>query len=145
MKHKKENIVLFSARNVDEKQPWLFQQMKGRLESKTQCQFINTQELDLNKDEFYKLISKSKIMVSFALQENFGFSMLEARYLGCKVVVPNRLVYPELYHSDDLYNTFDEACSMVEDKLENWDSELGYFDEDDSMTFHDCFEKWFRR
>ena len=83
-------------------------------------------------------------MVSFALQENFGFSMLEARYLGCKVIVPNRLVYPELYHPDDLYNTFDEACGMVENNLENWDSELGYFDEDDTMTFHNCFEKWFR-
>jgi len=90
------------------------------------------------------LVAKSKIMVSFALQENFGFSMLEAKYLGCKVVVPNRLVYPELYHSNDLYNTFDEACGLVENILENWDSKLGYFDGDDTMTFHSCFKKWFR-
>ena len=34
--------------------------------------------------------------------------------------------------------------SGFENNLENWDSELGYFDEDDSMTFHNCFKKWFR-
>ena len=141
MKYKKENIVLFSARNVDEKQPWLFEQMKDKLESKINCKFINTQKLNLNKDEFYKLVAKSKVMVSFALQENFGFSMLEARYLGCKVVVPNRLVYPELYHRDDLYNTFDDACSLVEKHLE---SVYWGFDKADNITFHDCFEKWFR-
>tara|TARA_R100000008_G_C3562095_1_gene156833 strand:- start:261 stop:1247 length:987 start_codon:yes stop_codon:yes gene_type:complete len=141
-KHKKENIVLFSARNVDEKQPWLFKQMKKRIQSKIQCEFINTQELNLNKDEFYELIAKSKVMVSFALQENFGFSMLEAKYLGCKVVVPNRLVYPELYNSSDLYTTFDEACDMVYNNITGWNSEFGYFD--NNQTFHDCFEKWFR-
>jgi hypothetical protein len=141
-KHKKENIVLFSARNVDEKQPWLFDQMKEKLQSKLDCEFINTQHLDLNKNEFYKLIAKSKVMVSFALQENFGFSVLEANYLGCKVVVPNRLVYPELYDIDDLYNTFDEACELVINNITNWDNDYGYFDND--MTFHDCFNKWFR-
>ena len=141
-KYKKENIVLFSARNVDEKQPWLFDQMKKRLQSKLDCEFINTQELDLNKDEFYKLIAKSKVMISFALQENFGFSMLEANYLGCKIVVPNRLVYPELYDIDDLYNTFDEACDLVINNITNWDNEYGYFN--NNMTFHDCFEEWFR-
>jgi len=141
-KYKKENIVLFSARNVDEKQPWLFDQMKKRLQSKLDCEFINTQELDLNKDEFYKLVAKSKVMISFALQENFGFSMLEANYLGCKIVVPNRLVYPELYDIDDLYNTFDEACDLVINNITNWDNEYGYFN--NNITFHDCFKEWFR-
>ena len=141
-KYKKENIVLFSARNVDEKQPWLFDQMKERLQSKLDCKFINTQELDLNKDEFYKLVAKSKVMISFALQENFGFSMLEANYLGCKIVVPNRLVYPELYDIDDLYNTFDEACDLVINNITNWDNEYGYFN--NNITFHDCFKEWFR-
>ena len=119
---KKENIVLFSARNVDEKQPWLFEQMKEELQYSLDVpiKFINTQEKKLQKEEFYELVGKSKVMVSFALQENFGYSMLEAAYLGCTPIVPNRLVYPEMYSKDCLY------------------------DNDDSMTFHDCFEKWFR-
>jgi N-methylhydantoinase A len=100
------------------------------------------EELDLNKDEFYKLVAKSKVMISFALQENFGFSMLEANYLGCKIVVPNRLVYPELYDIDDLYNTFDEACDLVINNITNWDNEYGYFN--NNITFHDCFKEWFR-
>ena len=61
-------------------------------------------------------------MVSFALQENFGFSMLEAKYLGCKVVVPNRLVYPEFYGKTHLFDTFDESVQMVEDVLDNYNT-----------------------
>ena len=138
---KKENIVLFSARNVDEKQPWLFEQMKQELwcSLDTPIKFINTQEKNLNKEEFYELVGKSKVMVSFALQENFGYSMLEAAYLGCMPIVPNRLVYPEMYSKDCLYDDFEEACRKVIRAITN-PSDKDYC----KSTFHNCFEKWFR-
>ena len=59
------------------------------------------------------MLSKSKVVVSFALQENFGCSVQEAVYLDCTPILPNRLVYPEFYSKEYLYDTFDEACSMV--------------------------------
>ena len=138
---KKENIVLFSARNVDEKQPWLFEQMKQELwcSLDTPIKFINTQEKNLNKEEFYELVGRSKAMVSFALQENFGYSMLEAAYLGCMPIVPNRLVYPEMYSKDCLYDDFEDACRKVIRAITN-PSDENYC----KSTFHNCFEKWFR-
>ena len=52
----------------------------------------------------------------------FGFGVNEAVYLGCAPVLPNRLVYPEFYSEEFLYNTFDESVEMVERILDDYDS-----------------------
>ena len=114
----KEDIVIFSGRNVDEKQPWLFKQLSNRLEGK--AKFINTLEHNFSKDEYYDLLRRAKVVVSYALQENFGFGINEAVYLGCAPVLPNRLVYPEFYSEEYLYNTFDESVEMVESILDDY-------------------------
>ena len=82
-------------------------------------------------------MSKAKVVISFALQENFGFSILEACYLGCIPIVPNRLVYPELYGEKYLYDTFEDACNMVENAIYNG-VEAPYV-----RDFQECMEKWF--
>ena len=132
----KEDIVIFSGRNVDEKQPWLFKQMRDKI-GDNNIKFINTLEHNFSKEEYYKLLSRAKVVVSFALQENFGFSILEACYLGCIPVVPNRLVYPELYSEKYLYNTFEDACNMVYDAIYNG-VETPYV-----RDFQESVEKWF--
>ena len=52
---KKENIVIFSGRNVDEKQPWLFKQMRDKL-GDNNIEFINTLEHNFSKEEYYNLL-----------------------------------------------------------------------------------------
>jgi len=134
----KRNIVVFSGRNVDEKQPWLFEQMKDRFKNKD-IEFINTLEHNFSKEEYYNLLGKAKVVVSFALQENFGYSIAEAVYLGCTPVLPNRLVYPEFYEEPYLYNTFEEACGKVEMAIEDYlVSPLVVRD------FQESIERWFR-
>jgi glycosyltransferase involved in cell wall biosynthesis len=113
-KVEKENIVIFNGRNVDEKQPYLFEIMKEKLPYK----FINTQQQNYTKEEYYNLLNKSKVVVSFALQENFGYGIQEAVKLGCVPVLPNRLVYPEIYPQQNLYNTFEESIQKVKDAIE---------------------------
>ena len=88
-KVEKENIVIFSGRNVDEKQPWLFTQMRDKLRDNN-IKFINTLEHNYSKEEYYNLLAKSKVVISFALQENFGYSIAEAVYLACIPILPNR-------------------------------------------------------
>lgn len=110
----KEDIVIFNGRLCDEKQPWLFDRLAEQFKSYS-IKFIKTQELNLPKDEYYNLLAKSKAVVSFALQENFGYGIAEAVELGCVPILPNKLVYPELYDKSYLYNTFDDACDMIED------------------------------
>ncbi len=110
----KEDIVIFNGRNVDEKQPYLFELMKEKLP----YTFINTQQGNYTKEEYYNLLNKSKVVVSFALQENFGYGIQEAVKLGCVPVLPNRLVYPEIYPNQNLYNTFEESIKKVKDAIE---------------------------
>ena len=137
-KVEKENIVIFSGRNVDEKQPWLFRQMRDKLRDNN-IRFINTLEHNYSKEEYYNLLAKSKIVVSFALQENFGYSIAEAVYLGCTPILPNRLVYPEFYSEKYLYDTFDEACKMVENAIYN-DIEPPMVTQD----YQEAIQRWFR-
>lgn len=134
---KKENIVIFNGRNVDEKQPYLFDMMSEMLP----YEFVNTQKLNLNKREYYQLLNKSKVVVSFALQENFGYGILEAVKLGCVPVLPNRLVYPEFYPKENLYNTFEESVEMVVKAMEGNIS----VPEVNIPTNENIFNNWFNK
>jgi glycosyltransferase involved in cell wall biosynthesis len=148
---KKERIIIFNGRLCDEKQPWLAEQLlsavKQRIENDDRftsydknfhhtC-LIKTQENNFSKDEYYKLLGRACVVVSFALQENFGFGIAEAAYLGCVPVVPNRLVYPELYDKKYLYNNFDEAVEMTVNALLNYEPP-------DIKIENNCFDVWFK-
>ena len=115
---KKENIIVFNGRNVDEKQPYLFELMKQHFKNHP-YKFVNTQQEKLSKTEYYQLLARAKVVVSFALQENFGYGIQEAVYLGCVPVVPNRLAYVEQFDSRFRYNTFEESISMVRTHMAN--------------------------
>jgi hypothetical protein len=113
---RKEDIVIFNGRNVGEKQPELFERLRYYFPNVT---FINTQKEKLSKKEYYDLLSRSKVVVSFALQENFGYGINEAVKLGCIPVVPNRLVYPEFYSEIYRYDTFTDCIDIVRKALDN--------------------------
>lgn len=94
----KENIIVFPHRLVEEKNPQMFDKLKERLQpSFPDWQFIKTHELNLSKKEYYNLLKRSKISVSFADQEYWGIGMLESLFAGCIPIVPNRLSYKEMY------------------------------------------------
>ena len=117
----KSDTVIFNGRLCDEKQPWLFDKLEQRVcevLGRNDIDFVKTQQKDLNKDSYYKLLAQSKCVVSYALQENFGFGIAEAAYLGCAPVLPNKLVYPELYDSEYLYDTHEQSVIMVCDALQ---------------------------
>jgi len=136
--NERENIVIFNGRICDEKQPWLFDELERQIKARgVDAQFVKTQDMGLSKAEYYQLLNKSKAIVSYALQENFGFGVAEAAYMGCTPVLPNRLVYPELYNSTYLYDRFEESVDMVYDALTNYQQETVKLEVDS------CFSKWF--
>lgn len=144
----KEDIIIFNGRNHPEKQPWLFTDLKNRLQEKyPNLKFVWTLEQDLSKDEYYKLLAKSKIVVSFALQENFGYGIAEASYLGCVPVLPNRLVYPEFYKSQTLYDTHYQCVELIENILDNWNNNWNNYNAFTLESFNnlnkDSFKIWF--
>ncbi len=72
-----------------------------------------------SRAEYITLLCKADIVVSTALHEFYGISVIEAVRAGCIPVLPNSLSYPELFPAKYLYEE-----GQLESKLE---SELKYF------------------
>jgi glycosyltransferase involved in cell wall biosynthesis len=78
-----------------------------------------------SREDYFSLLASGDIVVSTAIQENFGLSIVEAIQCGCFPLLPNRLSYPELipkeYHNSVLYNTnndfFSRLVTIIEKKL----------------------------
>ena len=68
-----------------------------------------------HKEEFYSALSECNVVVSTAQHETYGVAMLEAAALGCYPLVPRRLVYPELYPEECLYNTEQQLFKRLRD------------------------------
>jgi len=140
----KEPIVIFNGRLCDEKQPWLFDELAKQVTERISdtvpnVRFLKTQELNLSKEDYYRLLGQSKVIVSYALQENFGFGVAEAAYLGCTPVLPNRLVYPELYDKKHLFDRFEQSVDMVCEALTNYNE--GTITIPSAKT---CIREWFK-
>ena len=60
-----------------------------------------------SKDSYFHILRDADIVVSTSHHEFFGVSVLEAVLYNCFPLVPNRLVYPEIYGEvpEFLYNT----------------------------------------
>lgn len=132
----KENIIIFNGRNHPEKQPYLFKKLKEQMIG-SNYEFIWTQELNLNKEQYYNLLAKSKFVISFALQENFGYGIQEAVELGCYPILPKRLAYQEQFGQKHLYNDFDEIIDMIK----NCDFEI---DQKTKINNQKIFETWIK-
>jgi glycosyltransferase involved in cell wall biosynthesis len=60
-----------------------------------------------SRAEYLKWLQRGRIVISTAVQENFGMAIVEAIRHGCLPLLPNRLAYPEVlpkaFHSNFLY------------------------------------------
>ena len=76
---------------------------------------------NLYKEEYYKLLSKSKLMISTTSEENFGYCGVEALSLGCNVLLPNAFSHPEIVEEDRrlLYNNYDDLMAKIPFTLES--------------------------
>lgn len=96
----KENIVVFPHRISSEKQPEIFRDLAKSL---PQYEFILCQEKNLTKEEYHKILAKSKVMFSASLQETLGICPYEGMLLDVYPMVPHRLSYIEMYDFYMLY------------------------------------------
>lgn len=55
------------------------------------------------REEYWRWLAWADVAVSTAHQEYQGLSVAEATWAGCRPLVPDRLVYPELYEDEYRY------------------------------------------
>lgn len=133
---KKENIVVFPHRNAEEKQPHLFKLLTSMIkEFMPDFQCINTFDVCKTRQDYFELLGKSKYMVSFAKQETFGYSTVEAMALQCCVIVPDKLSYVEtvppqhryIYNEVDLISNVSTVFDMIQHFETNHPAEYNYY------------------
>jgi glycosyltransferase involved in cell wall biosynthesis len=74
-----------------------------------------------SREKYLAWLTTGTVVVSTALQENFGISVVEAIRHGCYPLLPNSLSYPELippeHHEDCLYNNQEELVEKLSSML----------------------------
>lgn len=108
----KENAIVFPHRLDPEKQPVLFENLFCRLGHPSGWTGWQTVRQAARKADYYTLLNKSRIAISYAHQETWGIAMQEAVICWNFPIVPRRLSYPELYFREFLYEG-DDDLSLV--------------------------------
>ena len=92
---------------------------------------VITQNMNLNKNEYYKTLAGSVAIFSCALHENLGISIMEAVLTGAIPIVPDRASYSEMYLDvfkypsewTESYDAFlkhrDELTAFIDEKIDN--------------------------
>jgi glycosyltransferase involved in cell wall biosynthesis len=70
-----------------------------------------------SRKDYHAWLAKGSVVVSTAIQENFGISVVEAVRFGCFPLLPQRLSYPEIipetYHDPILYRSDDQLLEKL--------------------------------
>ena len=112
--NERENIIVFPHRLNREKRPDLFDDLKKELKDVfPEYTWVKTKEICSNKTEYYDILSRAKIAISFAEQETFGIAMAEAAVLGCIPITPNKLSYLDTMEWQWRFHYFDDAIQLV--------------------------------
>lgn len=121
-KVEKENIIVFPHRLDPEKNPQMFDEIQERIEPfLPDWKFVKSKEVTKNKEEYYQLLAKSKIALSFADQETWGIAMQEALDFGCAVICPDRLSYPEMYSEKFIFYNTEDLQNQIISIVYQWD------------------------
>jgi glycosyltransferase involved in cell wall biosynthesis len=122
----KERNISFSLALLGEKYdifPDVFKEAKERF--KNQIKVYGYVE---SRSKYLAWLKKGAIVVSCAIQENFGISVIEAVRFGCIPLLPDRLSYPEIMpkdlHSKVLFQTKQDLVEKLEDRLKNYQKYL---------------------
>jgi len=71
-------------------------------------------------DEYYKFLSRSKILLISSHEDTFNYTILEAIMCDTIVLAPNKLCFPELLPEEYLYNDYKELEQKINIYLKNY-------------------------
>lgn len=64
---------------------------------------------NLTKKEYFTLMAKARWYLSTAYQETFGYTIQEAIFFGCNILVPDRACCPEMVPAINVYTEIDSV------------------------------------
>jgi glycosyltransferase involved in cell wall biosynthesis len=73
-----------------------------------------------SRSDYLELVGRAHIVVSAAVQEFFGLSVLEAVHLGARPLVPDRLAYRELFPASYRYQDDADLLRILGELVERW-------------------------
>ncbi|OZG72254.1 glycosyltransferase [Hahella sp. CCB-MM4] len=71
-----------------------------------------------SRREYLSWLQRSDVVLSTALHEFQGLSVMEAVALGCRPVVPDRLSYPEMFPASCRYDSVSQAVELIRTAFE---------------------------
>lgn len=121
LKKLKDRGVVFSLALLGEKYeifPKIFEQAKDEFYAE-----ILVYGFQESRQAYLDWLSRGTVVVSTAIQENFGISVMEAVAHGCFPLLPDRLSYPELvpeaWHSSVIYGSDRKLEARLETVLKD--------------------------
>ena len=76
-----------------------------------------------SRERYLDLLREGAVVISTAIQENFGISVVEAVRMGCFPLLPNRLSYPEImpdrFHGQVIYSDRGDLVKKLKHVLLN--------------------------
>lgn len=72
-------------------------------------------------EEYYKGLSKAKVVLSMSKEETFGYQILEAVMNNSIPIAPRAYSYPELLDDKYLYSSLDELIEKLDYFIEHYD------------------------
>ena len=74
-----------------------------------------------SRQKYLDILREGSVVVSTALQENFGISVVEAARMGCFPLLPDRLSYPEIipdrFHEQVIYSNREDLLERLKHLL----------------------------
>ena len=75
------------------------------------------------REEYEKWLKRGAVVISTAIQENFGISVIEAIIMGCIPLLPDRLSYPEILPEEfqehflykNRHDLIERLCMIISD------------------------------
>lgn len=113
---RREALVVWPHRLCPEKQPEVFDRLSKEPRFRL-VEFVKTLEACKTKPQYHRLLGRAKVVVSTALQENFGIAMVEGAVMGAWPVCPSGISYDETMPESRLYSSYEELRHKVEAAL----------------------------
>ncbi|ARU56692.1 family 4 glycosyltransferasen [Oleiphilus messinensis] len=99
--------------------PVIFNELEEKLRTTRNGKHLGTWGFIKDRARYFEILKQSDIVLSTAIHDFQGLSMLEAVALGCIPLAPDTLVYPEWFPAEYLYSE-DQRGHTAVDKILNW-------------------------